>query len=189
MSPRAGLDNPTIVRAAVELADKNGVEEVTLAALAAKLGVRSPSLYNHISGLAGLKQQLTVYGLEQMHKFLSLAIQAVEPSERIHAMGSAYVNFARQHPGLYEMTIKAPEPQNTEHEEMSEKILILMVEVLESYNLGEEGRIHAVRGFRSLLHGFASLEQKGGFGIPLEPDISLSRLISTFIAGISSMKD
>lgn len=188
MSPRAGLDNSTIVRAAVELVDKNGVEEVTLASLAAKLGVRSPSLYNHISSLAGLKLQLAVYGLEQLHKSMSLAAQDGKASEAIHALGTAYVNFARQHPGLYEMTIRAPEPQSVELEEMSQKILSLMVEVLSAYDLGEEGGIHAVRGFRSLLHGFASLEQKGGFGIPLDPDISLSRLISTFIAGISHMK-
>lgn len=37
---RAGLDTHTLVLAAAELADAQGVQEVTLAALAAKLGVR-----------------------------------------------------------------------------------------------------------------------------------------------------
>lgn len=35
---RAGLDTQTLVLAAAELADEHGIEEVTLAALAAKLG-------------------------------------------------------------------------------------------------------------------------------------------------------
>ena len=54
MSPRAGLDTRMIVIRAAEIADEQGIEEVTLAALAAKLGVRSPSLYNHVNGLRGI---------------------------------------------------------------------------------------------------------------------------------------
>lgn len=62
MSPRAGLDTRTLVLAAAELADERGMGEVTLASLAAKLGVRSPSLYNHVNGLAGLRTLLAVHG-------------------------------------------------------------------------------------------------------------------------------
>lgn len=51
MSPRAGLDRHTLVIRAADIADDEGIEAVTLAALAGKLGVRSPSLYNHINGL------------------------------------------------------------------------------------------------------------------------------------------
>lgn len=63
MSPRAGLDRRTLVIAAAEIADHEGIEAVTLAALANKLGVRSPSLYNHINGLQELRTQLAIYGL------------------------------------------------------------------------------------------------------------------------------
>ncbi|WP_410511387.1 WHG domain-containing protein [Paenibacillus sp. BR2-3] len=188
MSPRAGLDTQTIVKAAEQLADENGVEEVTLSALAAKLGVRSPSLYNHINGLQGLRTLLAIYGLEQLYIVMSTAAEGTAGAEAVHAMGNAYVDFARQHPGLYETTLRAPEAQNTELEAASDTILALIIKGLETYELGEEGTIHAVRGLRSILHGFASLEQKGGFGMPLDSNTSLSRLLSTFIAGIKSMK-
>ena len=32
--------------------------------------------------------------------------------------------------------------------------------------------IHAARGLRSVAHGFATLEEAGGFGISLDPDES-----------------
>ena len=48
MSPRIGLTLQKIVETAAEIADANGIQEVTLASLAQTLGVRSPSLYNHV---------------------------------------------------------------------------------------------------------------------------------------------
>ena len=46
MAARAGLDHAAVVQAAAEMADSKGLEEVSLAALAAQLGVRSPTLYH-----------------------------------------------------------------------------------------------------------------------------------------------
>ncbi|OKP96694.1 TetR/AcrR family transcriptional regulator [Paenibacillus sp. P46E] len=187
MSPRAGLDTRTLVLAAVEIADEQGIEEVTLAALAAKLGVRSPSLYNHINGLQGLRSLLAVHGLELLYEAMSAASDGLKGDAAVHAMGQAYIGFARQHPGLYETTLRAPEEGNPELKKASEQVLSLIIEVLSGYELGAEGELHAVRGWRSLLHGFAALENKGGFGMPLDTNVSLNRLISTFIAGIRSM--
>lgn len=50
MSPRIGLTLLKIVETAAEIADANGIQEVTLASLAQRLGIRSPSLYNHVKG-------------------------------------------------------------------------------------------------------------------------------------------
>ncbi|WP_339314720.1 WHG domain-containing protein [Paenibacillus sp. FSL R10-2734] len=188
MSPRAGLDSRMLVIAAGEIADHEGIEAVTLAALANKLGVRSPSLYNHINGLQDLRTQLAIYGLGELSTTMVNAAKGLNGDAAVQAMGHAYVNFARSRPGLYETTLRAPEKENTELEAAGDHILRLIIHVMKDYQLGEEGEIHAVRGLRSILHGFASLEQKGGFGMALDTNISLSRLISTFIAGIGNMK-
>ena len=52
--PRAGLTPEGIVTEAALLADRDGLGALTLADLAAHLGVRSPSLYNHLDGLPDL---------------------------------------------------------------------------------------------------------------------------------------
>ncbi|MEK5280122.1 MULTISPECIES: TetR/AcrR family transcriptional regulator [Paenibacillus] len=188
MSPRAGLDRHTLVIRAAEIADDEGIEAVTLAALAGKLGVRSPSLYNHINGLQDLRIGLAIYGLELLFTSMSNAAEGLNGDAAVHAMGRAYVDFARSRPGLYETTLRAPEQENTELEAAGEHILQFIIQVMKSYQLGEEGELHAVRGLRSILHGFASLEQKGGFGMALDTNESLTRLISTFITGIGNMK-
>lgn len=188
MSPRIGLDLPTILQAAAEMADTHGIEEVTLASLAQKLNIRSPSLYNHVHGLPGLRTKLAVYGLEQLLSVTTQAAVGRSGDDAVRAIGAAYVAFARSHPGLYDATLRAPDPNDPDVQRVGSAIVDLAIRVLNSYDLQGDAAIHAVRGLRSILHGFASLEQRGGFGIPLDLDVSLRLLIDTFIAGIQTMK-
>ncbi|AHV97347.1 TetR/AcrR family transcriptional regulator [Paenibacillus sabinae] len=189
MSPRAGLGRGKIVTAAAQIADEHGMEGVTLAALAAKLGVRPPSLYNHINGQAGLRTLLAVHGVKLLYEALASASLGLSGNEAVLAMGKGYAEFAKQHPGLYEVTLQAPDEEHAELIEEGERLLNLIMAVLKPYQLGPDGELHAVRGLRSILHGFASLEQKGGFGIPLDVSESLSATLSAFLAGIDRFRE
>jgi AcrR family transcriptional regulator len=73
MSPRAGLDRQAVVTAAARMVDEEGYSQVTLGAVAGKLGVRTPSLYNHVSGLPELQLLLALRGLEQLGQSVSAA--------------------------------------------------------------------------------------------------------------------
>ncbi|SDI31290.1 TetR-like C-terminal domain-containing protein [Paenibacillus naphthalenovorans] len=188
MSPRIGLDLPTIIQAAAEMADTQGVDEVTLASLAGKLKIRPPSLYNHVNGLHDLRKKLAIHGLEQLRIVLTRAAVGRAGDEAVRALGEAYVAFAKTHPGLYEATLRAPEPQDPDVQKAGAEIVDLVVRVLRAYDLEGEAALHAVRGLRSILHGFASLEQRGGFGLPLDLHVSLRFLLDTFLAGIHKMK-
>jgi AcrR family transcriptional regulator len=184
MSPRLGLDLPTIVEAAAEIADAYGIEEVTLASLAQKLGIRSPSLYNHVNGLTGLRTQLAIYGLKKLTHSINEALDDKTGDEAVHAIAAAYMAFARAHPGLYELTLRAPDAQEEEYESASRVLVELLVQTLSFYRLDREKSIHVVRGFRSYLHGFASIEQKGGFGMPQSVDESLKIVLQTYLTGL-----
>lgn len=184
MSPRKGLDLPTIVEAAAEIADAYGIEEVTLASLAQKLGIRSPSLYNHVNGLTGLRIQLAIYGLKKLTETINEAVNGKTGDEAMHAIAAAYMAFARAHPGLYELTLRAPDAQDIEYEAAGHVLVELLVQTLSFYRLDRERSIDIVRGFRSYLHGFASIEQKGGFGMPQSVDESLKIVLQTYLNGL-----
>jgi len=49
--------------------------------------------------------------------------------------------------------------------------------VLAGYGLTGDDAIDATRAMRSALHGFVSLEQAGGFGLPVDIDHSYSQLV------------
>ncbi|MFM1655182.1 TetR-like C-terminal domain-containing protein [Brevibacillus sp. B_LB10_24] len=189
MSPRIGLDQTTLLQAAAELADTHGFDHVTLALLARKLNIRTPSLYNHIDGLPGLRKKLSVYGLAQLFEKLSRSAADLAGDDAVRALGKAYLAFARSRPGLYELTLRAADPGDPEIADAGEKIVKLIVNTFSAYDLADDAALHAVRGLRSILHGFASLEQKGGFGLPLDLDKSFQLLLDAFLAGIHKMRD
>jgi len=69
---------------------------------------------------------------------------------------------------------------------VSNQTVQLILLILASYNgaRGEEA-MHAVRAFRSTVHGFVSLEAAGGFNLPLAKDKSFSILINLLLDGLA----
>ena len=185
--PRIGLDLPTVVQAAIEMANNEGIEAVTIAALAQKLHIRPPSLYNHINGLPELRRQLALAGIERMLEQFSTALHGKSGEDAIRTFCSEYVSFARTHTGLYDAVQRAAAPDDTILQEASKRIVQLAVDALKDFGLEGDDVIHAVRVIRSMLHGFATLERQGGFGLPLELEHTFHLLVSTYIEGIRSI--
>jgi AcrR family transcriptional regulator len=184
--PRIGLDSITILEAAGEIADQYGMQEVTLANLAKSLNIRPPSLYNHFDGLAGLRKALAIYGIDSLYEEVATSAIGVSGTDAVIAISKAYVNFARKHPGIYEATLFAPDPEDEDVQRAGSKVVDLSVRVLQAFDLEGDQDLHAVRGLRSILHGFSSLEQRGGFKLALDLDESLLIIIKAFLKGISS---
>jgi AcrR family transcriptional regulator len=57
-SRKRGLTHVDVVAAGLAVVDGAGVDGLSLVAVAAHLDVRSPSLYAHVDGLAGLRRDL-----------------------------------------------------------------------------------------------------------------------------------
>jgi len=67
-------------------------------------------------------------------------------------------------------------------------IVETILSVLSGYGLERREGLHAIRALRSTVHGFASLEIAGGFGIPLDVDKSFDWLVSALLNGLSSSR-
>jgi AcrR family transcriptional regulator len=187
VSPRAGLSREAVVEAAAALADEEGLEGVTLAELASRLGVRTPSLYNHVAGLEGLRRELALLGTRELGRRLGRGAVGKTTDEAIFAMGRAYRDFVKERPGLYAATVRSyriSAPEDPELAAAEGEALEVVLAVLASYGLSSEEAVHAARGLRSVAHGFATLEVSGGFGIPLDLDESFRRLLRAFTAGL-----
>ncbi|WP_127530502.1 TetR-like C-terminal domain-containing protein [Paenibacillus kobensis] len=189
MSPRVGLDHGIIVRAAAAIADESGLSAVTLATLAQQLNVRSPSLYNHVDGLPGVMAMLTLHGLQQLLHTIESSVQPIQDeAEAVLPLAEAYAAFALGHPGLYEATQRPQGADQPEAADVSKRIVELVSRLIRHHmpNTADEASvIHAVRGFRSLLHGFTSLSNSGGFGMPYSKNQSFQYMVRAYLAGIS----
>jgi len=185
MASRAGLNRAAVVEAAADMLDAAGGHEVPLADLAARLGVRTPSLYNHVAGQEGLRRELALLGLRELAARLGRAVMGKAADQAILALAHAYRAFAREHPGLYAATLRAPDPGDAPLLTASEEILAVLRAVLAAYEVRDEAAVHAIRGLRSLLHGFVSLELAGGFRLPIDLDESFVCLVRVYVDGLS----
>lgn len=187
MAPRTKIDFQIVLQKASDLVDQKGLDDLSLTLLAKELQIRPPSLYNHVDNLSELKQALAIQGLKKLYEYMVEAAVGKSGDEAIRSMSNAYVKFVRIHPGLYDASNRFSNPEDVELQQCQKAIVDLVLKVFEFYNLEGELAIHMVRGLRSILHGFTSIEQSGGFGIPLDIDTSFSILITTFIDGIHSV--
>ncbi len=185
MVTRAGLDQKIVVQAAAELADAGGLHEVTLATLAAKLGVRTPTLYHYIGGLAGLRRELALLGCRELAHHLGQAVMGRAGDEALIALAYAYRAFVNEHPGLYTATVQAADPADTEMTAAQTEVVVIAMRMLSGYHMNYEETIHVVRMLRSLVHGFATIESNGGFGMPVDLNETFQRLLNIFLRGLA----
>lgn len=184
MGRSAGVTRERVVAVAAELADEHGLSALTLAQVAARLGVKLPSLYNHVDGLPGLQRALAAQALGELTAAITRAAVGRSRDEAVLAIAGAYRAYVLAHPGRYAATVRAPGPDDAELRALSRGPVEVVAAVLAPYGLADDDAIHAVRGLRSLVHGFASLEVAGGFGLDLDRDESFRRLVAAYIAGL-----
>ena len=187
--PRAGLSRAAVVGAGAELADEAGLDRLTLAGVAARVGVRLPSLYKHVGGLDDLHRGVAVLALLELRERLATAAVGRSAGEALRALAAAYREYAREHPGRYAATLRAPAPDDDEHGRAAAAVVDVVFAVLRGYGLEGDGLVHATRILRSSLHGFVALEAGGGFGLPDSVDETFARLVEGLDAALRGRRE
>jgi AcrR family transcriptional regulator len=191
MTRRAGLTRDLVLTTAESLADKVAPEPLTLNALAEKLDVQKPSLYNYFDGLHGLQRELALAGTRELNMRLMHASVGKSGDAAVFALAGEFRAFIHAHPGVYALMVRASrnrKPIDKELGRVEADVVQVVAAVLSAYRLSGDDLIHAIRGLRSFIHGFATLENAGGFGIALDLDTSFHRLIQMFVGGLRTVE-
>ena len=183
---RVALNPKAVLAEAAKLADEKGFEQISLAELADRFHIRPPSLYNHIASLEALKRELAMMALRELAQALGKAAIGTAKDDAVRSLAAAYREFVKKHPGLYQATQRAAGNDDPDLNRASDEVVNVCLAVLRGYGLDRSAALHALRGLRSAVHGFASLEATGGFGIPLSIDESFAWLVECFVAGLNA---
>ena len=195
MPRRKRLERRDVIWAAARLLEEEGPAAFTLHQLARRLGIQTPSLYNHIEGMAGLRADLAVLNAQKLADAMEQAAIGRSGAEALYAVAQAVRSYIKSSPVLYQFCLLSSGNKETPNKELKaaeERSLRVGLAIVQSFNLQGEDAVHALRGLRSLIHGFASLEAAGGFGMPLDCDDSFHRLLEAYsrgLADIASAKD
>lgn len=184
MAARVGLDRAKVVDAAAALLEQQGrFDTPALGDVAARLGVRTQSLYAHVDGADGLRRELALRGLRALAERLTAAAVARAGSDAIEAIVWAWLSFAAEHPGLYAASLRAPGADRELHDAVVAAMTPLEV-VFRSMGLEADDGAHWYRTIFAAVHGFATLRRDGLFTMPVDPDETASRMIRMFVQGI-----
>lgn len=173
--PRAGLDADRVTREALRFVDEAGLGALSVASLAARLGVKRPSLYNHIRSMQGLRDSLRAL------VFAEVAAMAEEVTPRhgregLLAMARALRQYILRHPRRIDLLLESAEDATGPLRDASQSLLRRMTELLRSLGISGAQAIHAARLLRALWIGFALIESRGGYAmdIPIEDSFTFA---------------
>jgi len=177
-----------VVDAAVEIVDELGAAALTLAAVASRTGVATPSLYNHVRNLEALRQKVSARVTAELALVLLAAVAGRSGEDALRSLAHACRGYALAHPGRYPLTQRVPDADDPVHLAAGEQALEAVFAALRGYGLHGDEAIHATRVTRSALHGFVSLEIEAAFGLPQDLNRSFERLVSALHVSLNSWK-
>ena len=183
--PRAGLTADDVIASAAGLADEIGFQNVTMGLLADRLGVRPPSLYKHVGGLADLQHRVAALAMTELGEVIRDAVQGRAGFDALAALLTAVRDYVAGHPGRYTATVGAEfSGPDDPLLAASTRVLDSIAAVLRGYGIGEAEMNHAIRTIRSTIHGFAMLDASGGFQWDADPDQSFDWMIRFIDRGL-----
>ncbi len=186
--PRAGLDPAAVVAAAAALADEVGPANLTMGLLAERLGVRTPSLYKHVTSQEDLNRRIAALALNEAADVVGAATQGYAGRDALAAAAHAFRRFVVSHPGRYAATLGVePTASDDPLAVSARRGLDSFVSVLRGYEIPASDRDHALRMLRSLFHGFATLQAANGFQWSADVDESFDWLISFADRGLRAL--
>jgi AcrR family transcriptional regulator len=185
MARKRGITREDVIMAAADIADAAGLDAVTLASTAARLGIRSPSLYTHVEGLDGLRGLLALRAASVMAEALEESVRGRSGLAALRELAFGYRRFAKRHPGLYAATHRAVRPgEDDALYEALGAVARVPFRALAEAGFGTAQQVHLTRAFRSALHGFVDLERAGGFGLPESVEESFERMVDVWVLAI-----
>lgn len=175
MAERAGTrasggTRRTLLRAAGEILEQEGLEAVTLRGLAAAAGVSRTAPYRHFSDKEELLASVAAEGMRALREAMTLAAAGAAregPRARIEAVADAYVEAALARPAHYRL-IFGTEFSGGEHPQLIAEgsaafgLLAELVREAQAARFGEPGsHILATGLLLSAVHGLVDLTLSG----------------------------
>lgn len=186
--PRAGLTAAAVTEAGAALADEVGFEQLSMGLLAERLGVKTPSLYKHVTSQADLAHRIALLGMTQCTDAIRDAIQGRAGSDALFAGAQAMRTFVKEHPGRY-AAANAARPTGPDDPLVPalDRVVASWAAMLHGYRIDPGQERHALRMLRTVLHGYASLEAAGGFQHSTHVDDSFTWMIAFLDRGLQAI--
>ena len=184
MAARAGVELSDILDTASRIADKDGLENLTVASIASEVGVQPASLYHHVQGVAGIKRELSILGMQLMADNILSATSGLSKDDALWAVANAIRDFSKAHPGLYEATIPSAAPDDAEKIKIGDSLFDVIRTALRGYGFSGDDEYHLVRSIKTAIHGFIAMEMDYGYRTGVDVEDTWRRIIAIQVLAV-----
>jgi AcrR family transcriptional regulator len=170
-----------LVRAIRRIAERDGIDGVTMSSVAAAVGMRTPSLYKRASHRHDLLRLAADDAASELAAGLGAAVApGAAPLEALSALAHALRAFIASAPRVASLIFAAPAEQAGPSPEAADPLLRTLLDAVAPGAPGDP--LPAARTFTAWVFGFCTMEQAGAFRLGGDVD-------EAFEFGLKSMLD
>jgi AcrR family transcriptional regulator len=153
--------------------------------VARELGVKPPSLYNHVTDGADLERRVAIRGWSMFEHAAAGKVLGLDGGEALRAHARAYRDFAREHEGLFQiMATVRLKPTDPEFAGVAGPLLERLATPMRELGVAGDDLVHCVRAFRASVHGFVVLERQRQFAAGAAVEESFERMLELLVGGL-----
>jgi AcrR family transcriptional regulator len=179
------LDKATLVRAAADLADREGWSNLTLSQVAKDVNRHVTSLYAHVDGLDALRREVTLLALEELADEVWRAALGRSGEQALAAIATVERAYALEHPGRHAAMLTRPQSDDEEFRARGLRLAEPVRATFRSFGLDDEQVVLAHGVFSSALRGLALAEVTGTYPFA-DVGETHEQLIQLFVAALST---
>jgi AcrR family transcriptional regulator len=157
----SALNQTDILQAAIAIIQLEGASALGVNRVARQLGIRPPSLYNHIQGNEALFRLVALEGWRRFLDYGQRRLEGVVGSrEMLRAMAYSYRECARDNPEL--LAIAASHAMSLDDQEfvaVFHQMFEIYTQALQPWGLSDDEIVHAARMLNAAFFGFAQADQ------------------------------
>lgn len=186
--PRTGLSKEEIIEKAAALANEKGLSYLTVTTLSEYLGIKKPSLYNHVKTIDDVHYKLMIYGWKKVSEEIVTGIDSGDPNENLKIFGRAFYRFAIENPGVFEAMLWYNKYSDDSLLEATEGLYSFFFEQTDGLDIDRKVANHLLRTYRAFIEGFIMLQIHNSFGNPISVDESFEISINVLISGLEQYR-
>ena len=178
-----------VIQTAADIADKNGLNNVSLKVVAESLNIRTPSLYNYIDSLESLLREIAHNGMKTMNERMLQAAIGKIGDDAVKSVGITYLDYMIEHPGIYETIQWATWHGTEETGKIFDNYLSLLKTLALSCNFNPTYIDEILNLLTGVLHGYTTLQLRYALSRPDEVRTALSTALDTVLTGLHQKYD
>jgi len=176
------LTKEKIILATIELSASLGLDNISFPRLAEYFDIKAPSLYNHFKNMADVRIATAEYLITQLTARMQTTLPNQSSTEALRSYAYIYRDFAREYAPVYSLLNAHPEIRTDNLIQLNRELLTFVNHALSAHGVVKSEILHYARTYRSMLHGYITLNQLGYFqSQPVTDDESFDWMVDHFI--------